>query len=70
MSKYDALWAYVKGCEGDALRLTFQQIEAISGAPLDHSFLNYKKELTQYGWRVGKIRMKEQTVLFERSEVS
>lgn len=64
MSKYDALWDYVGGSGKDSLRLTFEEIGAIAGVPLDHSFLTYKKELTHYGYQVGKISMKGQTVLF------
>lgn len=66
MSKYDALWEYVQGREEQSFKLTFDEIDEIAGVPLDHSFLNYKKELKQYGWQVGKISMKEQTVIFER----
>ena len=33
---------------------------------IDHSFLNYKKELLDYGFKVGKISLKEQTVIFSR----
>ena len=56
MSKYDKLWDYVEDHE----------IGAIAGVPLDHSFLNYKKELLSHGWEVGKISMKQQTVHFNR----
>ena len=42
------------------------EIQSILGFPIDHSFLNYKKELLAYGWNVKKISMKEETVLFER----
>ena len=52
--------------EGDELTLTFDEIGAIAGVPLDHSFLNYKKELLPHGWEVGKISMKQQTVRFRR----
>ena len=58
MSKYDKLWEYVEEQEGDELVLTFDEIGAIAGVPLDHSFLNYKKELLPHGWEVGKISMK------------
>ena len=34
----------------------------ICGFPIDHSFLNCKKELEAYGYQVGKISMKNQTV--------
>ena len=45
---------------------TFDEMEKIAGFPIDHSFLAYKKELTEYGFMVGKISMKEQTVSFKR----
>lgn len=66
MSKYDPLWEYVGKSEGESFRLTFDEIQSIAGIPIDHSFLKYKKELMSYGWQVGKISMKEQTVLFEK----
>lgn len=66
MSKYDALWAYVQKDGSATLKLTFEQIQEIAGVPIDHSFLKYKKELTDYGYQVGKISMKEQTVVFHR----
>ena len=47
--------------------MTFAQIQEIAGVPIDHSFLRYKKELTDYGYQVGKISMKEQTVVFQRA---
>lgn len=53
--------------EDAAATLTFEEIGKIAGVPLDHSFLQYKKELTAYGWQVRKISMKGQTVLFERT---
>lgn len=64
MSKYHALWEYVRGSGSPSLRLTFGEIQQIAGVPIDHSFLKYKKELTQYGYQVEKISIKEQTVLF------
>ncbi len=67
MSKYDALWAYVRKDGSPTLKLTFGQIQGITGIPIDHSFLKYKKELTDYGYQVGKIAMKEQTVVFNKS---
>lgn len=64
MSKYNDLWEYVRGSGRPSLLLTFGEIQEIAGIPIDHSFLKYKKELTQYGYRVEKISIKEQTVLF------
>ena len=66
MSKYDALWAYVQKDGSPTLKLTFAQIQDIAGIPIDHSFLRYKKELTDYGYQVEKISMKERTVIFKR----
>ena len=64
MSKYHALWAYVQKQGTQQLTLTFDEIGQIAGIPLDHSFLKYKKELSDYGYAVGKISMKDQTVFF------
>ncbi|MCP2077640.1 hypothetical protein BR46_001246 [Adlercreutzia equolifaciens subsp. celatus DSM 18785] len=66
MGKYDKLWKYVENQEGDELTLTFDEIGTIAGIPLDHSFLNYKKELVPHGWEVGKVSMKQKTVHFHR----
>lgn len=66
MSKYDALWKYIRESGQPQLTLTFDEIRQIAGVPLDHSFLNCKKELPAYGYETGKISMKTQTVLFLR----
>lgn len=66
MSKYDPLWRWIKENGTDGVTLTFAQIEEISGLPIDHSFLKHKKELPEYGFRVGKISLKEQTATFHR----
>ncbi len=66
MSKYNSLWEYVSENGDQTLKLTFEEIQKIGGIPIDHSFLNCKKELLSYGYRVGKISLKEQTVVFER----
>lgn len=66
MSKYNALWEYVQSCGKPTLKLTFDEIQNIAGIPIDHSFLKYKKELEAYGYQVGKISMKEKTVIFNK----
>ncbi|MEE0063635.1 MAG: hypothetical protein UEY93_00960 [Acutalibacteraceae bacterium] len=66
MSKYNALWEYVKNSGKQSLKLTFDEIQNIAGVPIDHAFLNFKKELTNYGYQVGKISMKEKSVSFEK----
>ena len=65
MSKYDSLWEYIKTRKEQNFKLTLSEIEKIAGVPIDHSFLKYKKELLEYGYEVGKISMKEQTVVFK-----
>lgn len=64
MSKYDALWTYISAQGQDALTLRFSEIEKIAGVPVDHSFLTYKKELLSFGYKVGKISMKNETISF------
>ncbi len=66
MSKYNALWEAVRKNGSLSFILTFSEIQEIAGIPIDHSFLQYKKELIEYGYRVGKISMKEQTVMFHK----
>ena len=66
MSKYEPLWKWIKENGTDSFKLTFEEIERIAGIPIDHSFLNYKKELLDYGYTVGKISLKEQTVAFNK----
>ncbi len=66
MSKYEPLWKYIQENGGNLFKLTFSDIEHIVGIPVDHSFLTYKKELLTYSYKVKKISIKEQTVLFEK----
>lgn len=68
MSKYNSLWEYVQRDGRLSLKLTFDEIQNIAGIPIDHSFLKYKKELTEYGYEVGKISMKEKTVIFNKTD--
>lgn len=48
------------------MKLSFAEIHDVLGFEIDHSFLTYKKELIQYGYQVGKISLKEQTVIFNQ----
>ena len=66
MSKYCVLWEYIQKRGENEFILTFAEIAQIAGVPIDHSFLNYKKELVEYGYEVGKISLKGQTVLFTK----
>ena len=49
MSKYHLLWEYVQRNGGPFLKLTFEDVGKIAGVPIDHSFLNHKKELFRKG---------------------
>ena len=69
MSKYEPLWSWIKTRSAENFTLTFAEIQQILGFPIDHSFLNYKKELLAYGYRVGKISMKNQTVIFQKISI-
>ncbi len=66
MSKYNALWEYIRRNGSPSIKLSFAEIHDAAGIEIDHSFLNYKKELTQYGYQVGKISLKEKTVIFNK----
>jgi len=66
MGKYEPLWKWICDNGTDSFKLTYTEIEKIAGIPIDHSFLKYKKELLEYGFCVGKISMKEETVMFQR----
>lgn len=72
MSKYNALWDYVRSQSAPLLTLSFDEIQQIAGIPagipIDHSFLQYKKELTAYGWQVQKISMKKKIVRFAKTD--
>lgn len=66
MSKYEPLWKWIKENGTDSFKLTYTDIEKIAGLPIDHSFLSYKKKLQDYGYKVGIISIKYQTVTFKR----
>lgn len=66
MSKYQALWNYIKNNNKDKYELSFEEIKNFLGFEIDHSFLSYKKELLEYGYEVVKISMKEKTVYIKQ----
>ncbi len=66
MSKYDALWRHVKSSSEPEVDLSFDAIQQIRGFPIDHSFLNYKKEAEAYGYRVKRTYLKQKRVVFEK----
>ncbi|WPE31397.1 hypothetical protein P8R55_03245 [Lactobacillus johnsonii] len=68
MSKFSPLWQYIKDNHDQDFQLSFDQIQKIVGLPIDHSFLTYKKELLDYGFKVEKISLKNKTVAFKKLE--
>jgi hypothetical protein len=66
MSKYESLWQHLQNDGRNTFQLTFEEIKAITGFDIDHSFLNYKKESKEYGYEVGKISLKEKYVTFNK----
>lgn len=66
MSKYNSLWEYLKENDKDYYKLSYDEIKNVLGFEIDHSFLNYKKEAKEYKYEVGKISMKEKTIIFNK----
>lgn len=66
MNKYTPLWKYIKQLNENKIILSFDQIEKITSTPIDHSFLTYKKELEDFGYKVEKIKMKEGKIIFAK----
>lgn len=66
MSKYDPLWKYLKENKKENYKLSYEEIKEILGFEIGHSFLTYKKESKEFGYEVGKISMKEKTVIFSK----
>ena len=66
MSKFNNLWEKIGQDGRNSFTLSFAEIETMAGLPIDHSFLNAKKELLSFGYQVKKISLKEQTVIFEK----
>lgn len=64
MSKYLKLWNYIKSCNKDEIVLSFDDIKDICGLEIDHSFLTYKKELKEFGYKVIKISLKDKKIIF------
>lgn len=67
MSKYLPLWEYVSKRNDESFSLSFDEMEALLGFTVDHSFLIYKKEFSDYGAKVEKIFIKERRVLFGKA---
>jgi len=68
MSKYEKLWEHISKENKQSLVLSFDEIKCINGIEIDHSFLNYKKELLIYGYCVGKISLKNKNIEFHKED--
>lgn len=66
MSKYEKLWKYIEEKNEKDFVLTYDEIKNILGFSIEHSFLNYKKELNEYGYEVVKISIKEKEIRFKK----
>lgn len=66
MSKYNPLWNYLKDENKEQYKLSFEEIKYILGFEIDHSFLTFKKELKEYGYELGKISLKDKTIIFNK----
>lgn len=66
MSKYEKLWKYIEEKNEKDFVLTYDEIKNILGFSIEHSFLNYKKELNEYGYEVVKISIKEKKIRFKK----
>lgn len=66
MGKYNALCEYLQKSNKENLTLSFEEVKDILNFNIDHSFLNYKIELKDYGYEVGKISLKEKTIIFNK----
>ena len=66
MSKYEPLWKYLKDNNKENYKLSYEEIKNIIGFEIDHSFLTSKKEAKEFGYEVGKISMKEKTIIFNK----
>ena len=64
MSKYQKLWVYIERTDKEELTLSFEEIEKLLCFPVDHSLLSFKKELSAFGFQVGKISMKNKIISF------
>lgn len=64
MSKYEKLWNFVKNSNKNEIKISFEQVKNICGFEIDHSFLNCKKKLKNFGYEVAKISLKDKTILF------
>jgi len=66
MSKYDPLWSYIQKKPGNSYMITFDEVKHVLGFEIDHSFLNFKKELKSYGFEIAKISLRDRTISYKK----
>lgn len=67
---YSKLWEHIAKCNEFEIQMSFDDISKILGFSVDHSFLNHKKELYKFGYKVFKISLKEQNVIFRKRNIA
>ena len=66
MSKYNQLWENIKVAGESRNVLNFSEVKDILGFELDHSLLNFKKELLNYGYQIIKISLKDKKIFYKK----
>lgn len=64
MSKYEPLWKFLKDNNKEVYTLSFEEIKNVLGFEIDHSFLTFKKESSNYGYNIKKISLKNKFINF------
>ncbi|MCQ2087923.1 MAG: hypothetical protein MJZ37_07705 [Bacilli bacterium] len=66
MSKYSSLWIWISETKSQDFKLTYEELEKVLNFKIDHSFLTFKKELEDYGFKVEKISLKNKEIYFKK----
>ncbi len=48
----------------EKITISFEELEKLGGITVDHSFLKFKKELEDFGYKVDKISLKQAQITF------
>lgn len=65
-SCYQPLWEYLRDSGEQELRLSFDEIAAITGRPFDAMFLLCRKELLDYGYCDFRLSTRDKAVSFRK----
>ena len=66
MSKYNRLWENIRKNGESRNSLSFSEVNDILDFEIDHSFLNYKKELKNYGYEITKISLMDKKIFYKK----